>query len=61
MKVYPQKNGVPVYNPNGKYWVKLYFMGKEKKIEIDDKIPVRAYIILPSPTSISLAFGSDHL
>ena len=27
-------------NPNGKYWVKLYYMGKEKKIEIDDKIPV---------------------
>lgn len=29
-----------MYNPSGKYWVKFYFLGKEKKIEIDDKMPV---------------------
>ena len=29
-----------MYNPSGRYWVKLYYMGKEKKIDIDDKIPV---------------------
>jgi len=23
------------YNKNGRYWVKLYYMGREKKIEID--------------------------
>jgi len=39
-KVYPQKDGAPVINPHGRYWVKLYHMGKEKKIEIDDKVPV---------------------
>ena len=39
-KIYPQKNGVPIYNKNGHYIVKLYHMGKLRKIEIDDKIPV---------------------
>ena len=39
--IYPQdKNGVPQYNPSGLYWVKLYHMGKYRKIEIDDKFPV---------------------
>ena len=37
--IYPQKNGSPIYNPNGHYFVKLYFMGKPRKIEIDDRIP----------------------
>jgi len=39
-KVYPQQDGVPVFNPSGKYWVKLYWMGKECKIEIDDRMPI---------------------
>ena len=39
-KIYPQKNGVPVYNKNGHYVVKLYHMGKLRKIEIDDRMPV---------------------
>ena len=39
--IYPQdKNGVPQYNPSGLYWVKLYHMGKYRKIEIDDRFPV---------------------
>ena len=39
--IYPQnKNGVPIYNPSGLYWVKLYHMGKYRKIEIDDRFPV---------------------
>jgi len=38
-KIFPQKNGVPVYNPHGRYWVKLHHMGKPRKIEIDDTIP----------------------
>ena len=39
--IYPQdKNGVPIYNPSGLYWVKLYHMGKFRKIEIDDRFPV---------------------
>ena len=37
--IYPQKNGSPIYNPTGHYFVKLYFMGKPRKIEIDDRIP----------------------
>ena len=39
-KIYPQKNGVPIYNQNGHYVVKLYHMGKLRKIEIDDRMPV---------------------
>ena len=40
-KIYPQdKNGVPKYNPYGLYWVKLFHMGKYRKIVIDDKFPV---------------------
>ena len=38
-KIYPQEHGVPIYNPKGKYWVKLYHLGKLRKIEIDDTMP----------------------
>ena len=39
--IYPQdKNGVPIYNSSGIYWVKLYHMGKYRKVVIDDKFPV---------------------
>ena len=37
--IYPQKDGVPVYNPKGKYVINLYLMGKERKVLIDDLIP----------------------
>ncbi len=48
-KIYPQKNGIPIYNPSGKYWVKLYHMGKYRKIEIDDTMPCGKYdeMLLP--------------
>ena len=39
-KIYPQKNGVPIYNKNGHYIVKLHHMGKLRAIEIDDRIPL---------------------
>ncbi|KAM3133078.1 hypothetical protein pb186bvf_014795 [Paramecium bursaria] len=39
-KIYPQKDGAPIYNPSGKYIIKLYFMGKERKIQITDHMPV---------------------
>ena len=39
--IYPQnKLGIPIYNPSGKYWVKLIQFGKFRKIEIDDLMPV---------------------
>ena len=31
-KIYPQENGVPQITKSGKYWVKLYYMGKLVKI-----------------------------
>ena len=37
--IYPQKNGTPILNPNGHYIVKLYFMGKPRRIDIDDRMP----------------------
>ena len=37
--IFPQKDGIPVYNPKGKYAIKLYLMGKERKIIIDDSMP----------------------
>lgn len=40
--IYPQDNGMPIYSPSGKYWVKLYHMGKQRRIEIDDRMPCTA-------------------
>jgi hypothetical protein len=39
-KIYPQENGVPQLTKSGKYWVKLLYMGKYIKIEVDDRVPV---------------------
>jgi hypothetical protein len=38
-RIYPQQNGAPVISPSGKYWVKIRFMGKERLVEIDDRVP----------------------
>ncbi|DAZ92399.1 TPA: hypothetical protein N0F65_003782 [Lagenidium giganteum] len=39
--IYPQDaRGVPVYNPGGKYSVKLFVLGKWRRIDIDDRLPV---------------------
>jgi hypothetical protein len=38
-RIYPQENGIPTLSPTGKYFVKLRFMGKERIVEIDDKMP----------------------
>ena len=39
-KIYPQKNGVPIYNKNGHYIIKLHHMGKLRAIDIDDRMPL---------------------
>jgi hypothetical protein len=30
---------MPVCSSSGKYWVKIRFMGKERLVEIDDRVP----------------------
>ena len=42
-KIYPQEHGVPIYNRKGKYWGKLYHLGKLRKIEIDDSANYFSY------------------
>jgi hypothetical protein len=43
---------MPVISPTGKYWVKLRFMGKERLVEIDDKMPCshKSQPIMPRTT-----------
>lgn len=48
-KIWPQKDGVPIYNPNGRYWVKLFAFGKYRKIEIDDRMPCNKYNTMLMP------------
>jgi calpain-7 len=39
--IYPQnKEGVPVFNEYGEYYVRLYYNGLFRKIKIDDVFPV---------------------
>lgn len=41
--IYPKgRDGLPSYNPSGKYFVKLFWFGTWRKIVIDDRIPVDA-------------------
>ena len=47
--IYPQKDGIPYYNPKGKYILKLYQHGKPRKVVIDDRMPcnLNSEFILP--------------
>ena len=38
-RIFPQQDGVPVLSPSGKYWVKLLFLGRERLVEVDDRMP----------------------
>jgi hypothetical protein len=39
--IYPKgKDGLPVYNASGKYAIKLFWIGKWRKVFVDDKVPV---------------------
>ena len=42
-RIFPQENGVPIYNPKGIYWIKLYNLGKLRKVIIDDRMPCDKY------------------
>lgn len=38
--IYPKgKDGLPTYNPSGRYAVKLFWLGSWRKIIVDDRIP----------------------
>lgn len=39
--IYPQDTrGAPIYNPGGRYAVKLFVLGKWRRVDVDDKLPV---------------------
>jgi calpain-7 len=53
--IYPQdKHGVPMYNPEGKYYVKLWLNGVARVVIVDDYFPIDKYSnLLCSHTSSS--------
>jgi calpain-7 len=41
-RLYPQdSNGVPIYNPTGKYHYKLYVNGEDRCVGLDDRVLVK--------------------
>ena len=52
--IFPQRNGVPVLSPSGKYIIKMYLNGSVRKITIDDHLPV----VQASPSTLLCSFSS---
>ncbi|KAI8803173.1 hypothetical protein BJ742DRAFT_909069 [Cladochytrium replicatum] len=56
--IYPKgKDGMPSYNPSGKYCVKLFWLGAWRKIMVDDRIPLDLEgrpLVISSPTNHEL-------
>jgi hypothetical protein len=53
-RIYPQKDGIPVYNPSGKYWIKMLLYGTERLVEIDSRVPINfeGQLLLPRSSAI---------
>ena len=49
--IYPQKNRVPIYNPSGKYMVKLHFNGCRRKVIVDDLLPYSWQLMCATSTN----------
>ena len=52
--IFPQRNGVPILSPSGKYVIKMYLNGSVRKITIDDHLPV----VQASPSTLLCSFSS---
>lgn len=51
-KIYPQREGIPVFNPSGRYWVKMWLLGSYKLVEIDCKVPtLEGNVVLPKSSN----------
>lgn len=48
--IFPQYNGFPIFNPNGKYSILLYYQGDKVIVTIDDLIPCKdnGYSLFPN-------------
>ncbi|KAK2947171.1 putative Cysteine proteinase [Blattamonas nauphoetae] len=64
--IHPQDStGTPIYNPNGHYYVKLYFNGGWRAVEIDDRFPVpnewaQLELTAARPKALCCAFSMDR-
>lgn len=56
--IYPKnKDGSPMYNPSGKYAVRLFWLGAWRKIVVDDRLPFSSLgkpLLVTSPTVYEL-------